>query len=340
MPFAASPEGQEAAAGVAGERPRYSLVIPVYRNEENIPDLIEALLGLEQRLSGLEVVFVVDGSPDRSAEALSLALEQVPFAWQLVELSRNFGSFAAIRQGLALAQAPLTAVMAADLQEPPELIEEFFRVLATGSYDLAVGVRAGREDPALTKLTSSIYWSFYRRLVMRTVPSGGVDIFACNARFREALLSLEERNSFLIGQLFWLGFRRFEVPYRRRPRLLGQSAWKLRSRLRYMLDSIFAFSDLPISILLWLGAIGSGVSVGFSIMILFAWSFGLVEVRGYVPTMLAIMFFGSLMVLGQGIIGCYVWRVAENTKKRPLSLILSHRTRPATAGRPAKAVSS
>jgi glycosyltransferase involved in cell wall biosynthesis len=339
MPFTPSPERQDASAELSRGRPRYSLVIPVYRNEENVPDLIEALLGLEQRLSGLEVVFVVDGSPDRSAEALSQALENVPFAWQLVELSRNFGSFAAIRQGLVLAQAPLSAVMAADLQEPPELIEEFFRILATGSYDLAVGVRAGRDDPPLTKLSSSIYWSLYRRLVMRTVPSGGVDIFACNARFREALLSLEERNSFLIGQLFWLGFRRIEVPYRRRPRRLGKSAWKLRSRLRYMLDSVFAFSDLPISILLWLGAIGSGVSVGFSILILFAWFFGFVEVRGYVPTMLAIMFFGSLMVLGQGIIGCYVWRVAENTKKRPLSLILSHRMRQTTADR-SKAVSS
>jgi polyisoprenyl-phosphate glycosyltransferase len=329
MPFTPSPERQEAPAPERG--PRYSLVIPVYRNEENVPDLLEALVGLGQRLGGLEVVFVVDGSPDRSAEALTLGLEHVDFAWQLVELSRNFGSFAAIRQGLVLAQAPLSAVMAADLQEPPELIEEFFRALETGSYDLAIGVRAGREDTPLTKISSAIFWSLYRRLVMRTIPSGGVDIFACNGRFREALLSLEERNSFMIGQLFWLGFRRIEIPYKRRARTIGKSAWKLRSRLRYMLDSVFAFSDLPISMLLWIGAIGSGVSVAFSILILFAWAFGFVDVRGYVPTMLAIMFFGSLMVLGQGIIGCYVWRVAENTKKRPLSLILSRRIRAANA---------
>ncbi len=322
-------ETKESLAQNTSTVPRYSLVIPVYRNEENIPDLLSALLQLQRRLGDLEVVFVIDGSPDRSAAVLGIHLEQAPFAWQLIELSRNFGSFAAIRQGLIAAKAPFVAVMAADLQEPPELIEEFFHVLDGGGYDIAVGVRAARQDPLLTRLTSAVYWSLYRHAVMRTIPVGGVDIFACNSRFRDALLSLEERNSFLIGQLFWLGFRRIEIPYKRRPRLVGKSAWKFRSRLRYMLDSIFAFSDLPITLLLWIGAIGAGFSVLFSIFLIAAWTAGLVRVQGYLPTMLAIMFFGSLMVLGQGILGCYLWRVAENTKKRPISVVFSHRSRAA-----------
>jgi glycosyltransferase involved in cell wall biosynthesis len=113
-------------------------------------------------IEALEVVFVVDGSPDRSAECFARSLENVRFAWQLVELSRNFGSFAAIRQGLALARGKCLAVMAADLQEPPEPIAEFFRELDADKCDVVVGVRTSRADPPLNRLFSRIYWALYR----------------------------------------------------------------------------------------------------------------------------------------------------------------------------------
>lgn len=334
MFFALSSDGKDSAVVKNGFIPfviRHSLVIPVYCNEENIPDLLQAVDDLARKIEALEVVFVVDGSPDRSMSLLSEQLPAMPFAWQLIELSRNFGSFAAIRQGLAIARGELTAVMAADLQEPPELVHELLRQIGAKEYDLAVGVRASRNDPPLTRITSKIYWTLYHSLVMQEIPAGGVDVFACNRAFRDALLSLEERNSFFIGQLFWLGFRRVEIPYERRARALGKSAWTFRRRLRYMLDSVFAFSDLPISALLWLGALGVGVSIGWSLALLLLKAFGLIDVRGYVAIMLAIMFFGSLLLLSQGILGCYLWRVAENTKKRPISVVLSHRSNPPLA---------
>jgi glycosyltransferase involved in cell wall biosynthesis len=334
MFFALSSDGKDSGVVKNGVLPfiiRHSLVIPVYRNEENIPGLLRALTELAPKIEEFEVVFVVDGSPDRSMSLLSEQLPLMPFAWQLIELSRNFGSFAAIRQGLALARGEFTAVMAADLQEPPELVDELFRQLRVEKYDLAVGVRKSRVDPPLTRMTSKAYWTLYRSLVMQEIPAGGVDVFACNQAFREALLSLEERNSFLIGQLFWLGFRRIEIPYERRARVVGKSAWTFLRRLRYMLDSVFAFSDLPISVLLWMGALGAVVSFGWSLALVLLKAFGLIDVRGYVPIMLAIMFFGSLLLLSQGILGCYLWRVAENTKKRPISVVLSHRSGPSLA---------
>ena len=160
---------------------------------------------------------------------------------------------------------------------------------------------------------------------MRQVPTGGVDVFGCNRAFCTALLSLEERDSSLIGQLFWLGFRRKEIKYQRRPRRVGNSAWNFRRRFRYMMDSIFAFSDLPISILLWLGTGGIVASFVLAVVIIGAWIWGDIDVRGYVPIMLAIVFFGSIMIFGQGILGCYLWRISENSKKRPLSIVLTHR---------------
>lgn len=324
MPFVPS-ERNSQPASLDANSVEHSLIIPVFRNEENVSTLLAALEELAQKVQALEVVFVVDGSPDRSAEALAKGLTRASYAWQLIELSRNFGSFAAIRQGLALASGRYFAVMAADLQEPPCLIQRFFIELNKGDWDLIVGVRASRADPPVAKFLSQLYWRLYRIFVMREVPAGGVDVFGCNQAFREALLNLEERSSFLIGQLFWLGFRRHEIEYERLARKAGKSAWKFQRRLRYMLDSVFAFSDLPISLLLWLGALGTVAAGTSTVVVTSAWMLGLIKVRGYMPIMLAILFFGSLLVFGQGIIGCYVWRIAENTKKRPLSIILSHR---------------
>src|SRR5262245_48088384 len=212
-----------------------SLVIPVYKNEENLAALLPALDGLSAALGGrLEVVFVVDGSPDASWARLREALPGRRFRSQLCLLSRNFGSFAAIRAGLAEARGEHFAVMAADLQEPPELVVEFFRVLENEPFDVAIGVRTGRADPFLTRLSAHAFWGVYRRLVQREMPSGGVDVFACNRAFRDKLLELGEANSSLVGLLLWLGFRRKLVEYRRVERQQGRSAWTLRKKLRYL----------------------------------------------------------------------------------------------------------
>lgn len=313
-------------APVLASRIAHSLVIPVYRNECNIPALLAALEALSREIADFEVVFVVDGSPDHSAQLLQAGLKAAPYAWQLAELSRNFGSFAAIRQGLGLARGKFVAVMAADLQEPPELITRFFAELASGEVDVVVGSRSARSDPVLSSLSSRIFWALYRRLIMPQVPEGGVDVFACNTVFKRALLSLEERESFLIGQLFWVGFRRREVTYERREREVGTSAWTFRKKLSYMLDGIFAFSSLPISLLLWIGVLGTLVSTISIAAVFGSWLAGAIRVPGYAPIMLAIMFFGSLTTLGLGTLGGYVWRIAENGRRRPLSLIMSHRS--------------
>ncbi len=302
------------------------MIVPVYRNEQNIIDLLAALGDLHAKIENLEVVFVVDGSPDRSAAVLDRELPKVAFHWQLVELSRNFGSFAAIRHGLEIARGRFFAVMAADLQEPPELVLSFHRELSEGHADVVVGTRTSRSDPMLTSLSSRLFWNLYRRFVMPSIPKGGVDIFGCNQVVRNALLSLQERESFLIGQLFWIGFRRKEIPYERRERTAGKSGWSFRRKLVYMLDGIFAFSALPISLLLWIGTIGFAFSSISIVIVLAAWLGGRINVAGYTPIMLAIMFFGSLTTLGLGTIGGYVWRIAENGRRRPMSIVFSHKT--------------
>ncbi|MEQ8034658.1 glycosyltransferase [Xanthomonas sp. WHRI 6106] len=303
-------------------KPRYSVVIPVYKNEGSIPALLVALDALASDLEApLEVVFVVDGSPDASFALLEKSLPTATFQARLILLSRNFGAFAAIRCGLSEATGEYIGVMAADLQEPPSLMREFFSALSTRPLDVVFGRRIGRADPGLSKLASTLFWGAYRRLVQRDVPSGGVDVFALTAPFRDRLVALGEANSSLLGLLFWLGGRREFIGYARLEREHGTSAWTLKKKVTYLLDSVFAFSDLPVRILMGAGMLGLGVAVLLGLAVLIARFAGSYEVPGYSMSMLAILFFGALNTLGIGIVGNYAWRAYENTKQRPLNIV-------------------
>lgn len=298
-----------------------TLVIPVYRNEENLPHLLTAVADLDVHLEhALEVVFVVDGSPDRCYEILRDQLPSQRFRSKLVLLSKNFGSFMAIRTGLEHGTGERFAVMAADLQEPPGLVLEMNHVLLQKDVDVVVGVRASRQDPWPSRVASRIFWGLYRRYVIPDIPPGGVDMFACNKAFRDTLLTLEERHSSLVAQIFWLGFRRDVVSYVRNERTHGKSAWTFRKKLNYLMDSVFSFTDLPIRLLTRVGAFGSALAALFAVFTLFAKLYSVIEVPGYAMIMLTLLFFGCLNLLGLGIIGSYAWRTYENTKNRPLAI--------------------
>jgi glycosyltransferase involved in cell wall biosynthesis len=300
----------------------YSLIIPVYKNEQGIPDLLRAVDRIASAVPGpLEVVFVIDGSPDRSAYELQRLLPAPRHISRIVHHSRNFGSFAAIRTGLEQASGPYFAVMAADLQEPPELIAEFFEQLVTDDFDVVIGTREGREDPLRFKLASGIFWAIYRKLVVSDMPVGGVDVFGCNMQFRNCVLACREANTSLIALIFWLGFRRKQVSYMRRVRVHGVSAWTLRKKFDYMLDSTFAFTDLPIKALLALGTAGTAVSLIVGTVVLVAKWLEWLTVPGYAATVLIVLFFGAINLLGLGVVGSYAWRAYENTKRRPLAVV-------------------
>ena len=303
-----------------------SLIIPVYRNEAEIPNLLKALSTLNTKIQGLEVVFVVDGSPDQSFEVLNRLLVKTNFKAQLVSLSKNFGAMSAIRAGLQEARGNQFAVMAADLQEPIDLIETFFLKLSKGDCDVIYGERNSRADPVFTKLASNIFWFLYRKFIFSEMPNGGVDVFGCNNKFKEQILKLEESHSSLMAIIFWLGYRRESVLYDRQKRSIGRSSWTFSKKVNYLRDSIFSFSNSPIILLTWAGIAGIIISISLGLSILYASISGDINVPGYAPTILAIIFFGGLNLFGIGIIGTYAWRTYENTKRRPLTLVMSKKT--------------
>jgi polyisoprenyl-phosphate glycosyltransferase len=296
-----------------------SLVVPIYGNAESIGPLVETVTDLTRRVEGgLETIFVIDGSPDDSRQLLLEALADTELNARVVDHSRNFGSFAAIRTGMSLARGERIAVMAADLQEPPELVLEFLRRLASGEADVVAGERASREDRGAA--ASNLYWRLYRRFVMAEIPATGVDVFACTAAVRDVICSLEHVNTSLVAQLFWVGFRREIVPYDRRPSP-GKSGWTLHRKLRYLSDSVFAFTDLPVRLLWATGLVGLALGLLVSVVIFVARISGAIDVPGYAATILIIVFFGSVNLIGLGIIGSYVWRAYETIKGRPGAVI-------------------
>lgn len=296
-----------------------SLVVPVYRNSDGIAGLVERVEEIERRVGdGLEAIFVVDGSPDDSGSRLKRALAETSLEARVVEHSRNFGSFAAIRTGMSLAHGERVAVMSADGQEPPDLVIEFLRVLRDEDVDVVAGERTGRSDRGDS--FSMLYWRLYRRFVISEIPAGGVDVFACAAAVRDVVCSLEPVHTSLVAQLFWIGFRRKLVAYERQPSP-GPSGWTLRRKLRYLSDSVFAFTDLPVRVLWLAGIAGLALGLVVAVLAVIARLVGAIDVPGYTATVLVIVFFGSLNMIGLGIVGSYVWRAYDTAKGRPGGII-------------------
>ena len=314
-----------------------SIVVPVYGSEANVSRLLEEM----DRIAAaspidVELVLVVDGSPDRSLERLRESLPGRRFSSVLVSLSRNFGAFNAVRCGLAIGSGDYFVAVAADLQEPADLSLTFLEILRKGDADIVFGTPSVRDDPWFDTVSSRLFWSAYRRLVLPDVPAAGVHTFGCTRVVRDRLGELREPTTNLVALLFWMGFRRTYVSYERQPRTHGRSAWTLGRKLRYGLDSMFSFTDLPIRFLLTLGLIGTVTAVTFATLLLGASLAGQIEVPGYAPTMLAVTFFGSITSLGLGIIGQYAWLILQATRGRPSYLVERvDRFVPASAAAPA-----
>ena len=147
-------------------------------------------------------------------------------------------------------------------------------------------------------------------------------MFACTARVAKTFGQLQESHSSLVGQLYWLGFRRHEVPYERQARQHGTSAWSFKKKVTYLLDSVFSFTSLPISLILSVGLIGTLVALAGSIVVFAAWLVGAIPVAGYTALMLVLLLSTGAILSALGVVGTYVWRAYENTKHRPSAVVL------------------
>jgi glycosyltransferase involved in cell wall biosynthesis len=298
-----------------------SVVVPVYKNEGSIEHLLNRINEIAGAVTGtVEAVFVVDGSPDKSLDVLRSRLPRGGFDAKVLLLSRNFGAFSAIRAGLREARGEATVVMAADLQEPISLIVDMLGIVQRDEADVAIGVRQSRKDGMVSRTLSAVFWKVFNRVSSLELPRGGVDIFALSRSARETLNSFEESSTSLIGLVYWMGFRRQEVPYQRVERQVGKSSWSLQKRINYAKDSITAFSEFPLSVFLWSGVIGAVVSLVFALIGAFQYIFSSDHQSRREITAIGLLFVASYLMAGLGIIGTYLWRLAENVRNRPDSI--------------------
>jgi glycosyltransferase involved in cell wall biosynthesis len=299
-----------------------TVVVPVYWNEATLPALVERLRAVADELQPdeLEMLFVDDGSGDDSYALLRAEGERDERV-QVVRLSRNFGSNAAILAGLTYARGDAIAVIAADLQDPPELIPQLVREWQDGA-EVVVAARRSRDDPFFSRLLSSMFNRLFRRFVFRDFPAGGFDFLLVSRRVARVLADMAERNSYIFGQAMWVGFERRVVEYDRTARAGGRSRWTLGKKAKYFVDAFTAFSYVPIRAASLLGFVLA--LAGFlyaAVLIVLRVTGAISNAPGFAALAVLILVAAGAQLVVIGIIGEYLWRVLEESRRRPAFIV-------------------
>jgi dolichol-phosphate mannosyltransferase len=304
-------------------KPKLSVIIPVYYNEASLEELYARVAKLADTHPSVdfEILFVDDGSGDRSYEVIR-RIASVDERVVAVKLSRNFGSFNACLAGLTRVSGDCAVIISADLQDPPELIGEMYERWLEGNK-VVMAVRARREESFFKVLFARMYYRVFRALVDNAMPRGGFDFVLIDRLVVDNLAAMREKNTTLMGLILWSGFKRVEIPYTRMRRKHGRSRWTLLKKINYFVDSLLAFTHLPIRLLTLLGVFTCAVSMLGIVYILIVALTGRVTVAGWASVMVVMFFMFSLMMIGMGILGEYVWRGLEESRKRPSFIIES-----------------
>ena len=296
----------------------FSIIIPVYYNELNLPDTVPQLLGLKDKLPGyhFELIFVDDGSNDRSLQILLDFQANYGNIIKIAKLTRNFGSMAAIQAGFTVANGDCVGMISADLQDPPELFLEMLEYWEKGSKAV-FAIRQDREESFLSKLFSNTYYSLIRKLALPDYPDGGFDFFLVDRQVIEELKQIREKNTNIMTLIHWLGFRPIMIPYIRRSRIKGKSRWTVAKKVKLFVDTFVAFSYFPIRALSLIGLLVAIGSFLYGMFILFYWLLFDIPVQGYVPMMLVITFTSGIQMTMLGVLGEYLWRTLDEVRPRP-----------------------
>ena len=305
------------------KRPLLSAVVPFLNEEECIPALIAELDDTLNRIRvPYELILVDDGSHDRSVAVAREELKKKPrINATIVSLSRNFGKEAALTAGLEFASGRVVVPLDADLQDPPELIEEMLEHWREG-YDVVYAVRRIRSGESKTKRFTA--YGFYRiinRLSKTQIPTDTGDFRLMDRKVVDALLSLPESSRFMKGLFAWVGFKQIAIYYDRNARKAGNTSWNYWKLWNFALDGVTSFSRLPLQIWSYAGLMLALISLGYGAwMVLRTLVFG-VDLPGYASLMTAILLLGGIQLIGLGVLGEYIGRIYEESKRRPLYLI-------------------
>jgi len=299
-------------------RPTLSVVIPVFNEEETIPELDRRLRAFLGALGETwEVVFVDDGSRDQSLALLQGLAEQEP-RYKVVSFGRNFGHQIAITAGMDRAEGEAVVVMDADLQDPPEVVREMLQRWREG-FDVVYAVRERRlGETWFKRITASLFYRLFRALLGFDVAIDAGDFRLMSRPVILTMRSLRERHRFIRGLVGWIGFRQASVKYTRHERFAGVTKYPLRKMLSFAFDGITSFSTLPLRTATWLGAFAGLLAMGLGAWAFYVRTWGNTAVPGWTTLMILIALGSSVQLLVIGILGAYIGRIYEEVQRRPL----------------------
>jgi glycosyltransferase involved in cell wall biosynthesis len=298
-----------------------SVVLPAYREATNLSSMIPRVLAHLPADSISEVIVVDDHSDDATLEVVRSWADRDPRV-RGIRLARNAGSHMAILCGMSYARCGAVVVLAADGQDPPELIPELMESWRNGAQ-VVWAVRAGRKgESGLSLALSSAYYRVMNRWTSVRLPATGADFFLLDRRVVDVLKVLPERNTSLFALVAWLGFRQAEVRYEKKARSSGKSSWTLRKKIGLAVDSLFGFSVAPLKLASALGFIYALVGFAYAVLLVInrltaGRLFGSVAGEGWSALMVVILISSGTLMLVLGLFGEYLWRTLEEVRGRP-----------------------
>lgn len=300
-----------------------SLVVPVFNEEESIQTFIDTIdKELEPLRDRLQIVFVNDGSRDKTRQVIESVIESEPRV-TLVNLARNFGKEAAMTAGLFHARGDAVVPMDVDLQDPPKLILEFVRLWQEEGYDTVYGVRTDRNaDTPMKRLTAGGFYRLFNAVSTTTrIPENAGDFRLMDRRVVEVIKQLPERNRFMKGLFAWAGFNAIGVPYERPARAAGETKFNYWKLWNFALDGFFSFSSWPLRVWSYIGAGVALLSFIYMLVIITKVIFFGIDSPGYASLMCVILFLGGMQLISIGVIGEYLGRMFLEVKQRPVFVI-------------------
>lgn len=303
--------------------PKLSVIVPCYFNEDNIPVTVRELVANEVNFPPevtFEYVFVNDGSGDDTLGALQRAQALYPGRIRVVDLAGNVGSYNAIVAGMAYATGDCLSVITADMQDPPELMVQMYAHWQQG-YKLVIGNRQDREETGLAVTMAKLFHWLMKNMALSNIPDGGFDFVFFDRQVATEVLKLHERNSNVFYLMVWLGFAYVNIPYTRRKREIGKSRWTLNKKIKLLIDSLMAFSFVPIRAISVLGLGLGAIALLYGLYVIALKVASPDEPAGWTTLMVVMLVVSAFQMIALGVIGEYVWRGLDAARKRPLYVV-------------------
>ena len=298
-----------------------SIIIPIYNEAGNIQMLFERLSSVIREMHvDVEYVFVNDGSRDNSMELIKGLVGTNPEV-RYLDFSRNFGHQIAVAAGLDYCTGNCAVIIDADLQDPPELIMELYNKWKQG-FEVVYAKRRSREGESfLKKFTAKLFYRTLKRITSIKIPVDTGDFRIIDRKVINVLKKMPEQQKFLRGQISWIGFRQTYIEYDRDERHSGTSGYTYKKMLRFALDGITSFSNLPLRFATITGFVVSGIAFFFILYALYERLITRNYVPGWASLMLAVLFIGGVQLISIGIIGEYISRMSSNIRNRPMYIL-------------------